>query len=149
MTLEDQILDHNLDRENDGREHVKRNLASAGQRFANHIIDIIVYYILLFIFIGFIGSLGSATSALAGLEVLAIWGIRILYFWGMEAATGKTVGKFVTRTHIVKPDGSKPEPINVLGRSLSRLIPFDAFSYLGNRAIGWHDSIPKIYVIKD
>ncbi len=32
-------------------------------------------------------------------------------------------------------------------RSFSRLIPFEAFSFLGTPCRGWHDSISKNYVV--
>jgi len=45
-------------------------------------------------------------------------------------------------------DGNKPSFGLILGRSLSRIIPFDALSFLGANAIGWHDTISKTRVIK-
>lgn len=72
----------------------------------------------------------------------------ILYYWIMELSTGKTLGKYITRTKIVKEDGSQPNALNVLGRTLCRFIPFDFLTYIGSKKRGLHDSVPKIYVIE-
>ena len=145
---EDQILDHPMD-ENEKRKDVLRNLAGNGKRFANMIIDVIGFYVLVFL-------IGIAFASTGDMEIvdspgftLSSYLIYVLYYWAFETLTGKTLGKYITRTRIVKEDGSKPEPINILGRSFARLIPFDGFSFLGTPGKGWHDSIPKIYVIND
>lgn len=145
---EDQILDHPMDEE-DKKRDVIRNLASGGKRFANYIIDTIVYYILVI-------ALGGVMGAFIGEEyidspwfTLFFYLSWVFYYWAFEATTGKTVGKYITRTKIVKEDGSMPSGTNVLGRSFARLIPFDPLSFLGSPGKGWHDSIPKIYVINE
>lgn len=147
---EDQILDQAIGGDEEGKKHVMRNLASGGKRFANYIIDTIFFYILLVVLGMFAGVF--APEAMASTGIFFSFGIYlsyVLYYWAFEALTGRTIGKYITRTKIVKEDGSKPDGINVLGRSFSRLIPFDAFSFLGSPGKGWHDSIPKIYVIDD
>lgn len=35
----------------------------------------------------------------------------------------------------------------IVKRNFSRLIPFDAFSFIGDSSYGWHDSISKTYVV--
>ena len=144
---EDQILDQPIQGAEESRKQVMANLANTGKRFAHYVIDIIIFYILIFV-IG-LGLGASGSSFLVESFGLWIYLVLILYYWVMESLTGKTVGKMITRTRIVKEDGSRPTPINVLGRTLSRLIPFEAFSFLGTPGKGWHDSIPKIYVIND
>lgn len=128
-----------------GEDYVERNQASGGKRFANLIIDIIAMVILSF----FIGIILGSMAATETMLMLASYLTYFIYYWLMEAVLGKTVGKYVTRTRVVKPDGSQPSAINILGRTFSRIIPFDAFSYLGSTSSGWHDSIPKIYVIEE
>ena len=49
---------------------------------------------------------------------------------------------------MVDINGEKPGTQEILIRSLCRLIPFDAFSFLGAPDKGWHDSISKTYVVK-
>ena len=67
----------------------------------------------------------------------------------MEFSLGKTVGKMLTKSTVVREDGGRITLGQAFGRSLCRLIPFDAFSFLGSTAVGWHDSISKTRVVKD
>lgn len=145
---EDQILDQPMD-EAAKKKDVMRNLAGGGKRFANYILDTIAYYIIIFIiaFIG--GTFFGESDELYSFVMVSFYLGWLLYYWAFESLTGKTVGKYITRTKIVKADGSHPTGINVLGRTLSRLIPFEAFSFLGSPGKGWHDSIPEIYVINE
>lgn len=145
---EDQILDQPLD-DDEKRKDVLRNLAGGGKRFANYIIDIIMYLILVFV-IGIVagGVLGLSEREIDTLSRFSFL-IFLFYYWVMESLTGKTVGKYITRTRVVKEDGSHPNGANILGRTICRLIPFEAFSFLGSPGKGWHDSIPKIYVIEE
>ena len=119
---DDQILDLPLD-DQDAREHVKRHLTSNGKRFANMLIDGIAVYALTFLF-GFIwGATISYDSDFEGGFFALIYLSGPLYYWVMESLTGKTIGKFVTRTKIVKEDGTQPTGINVLGRTLCLYLP--------------------------
>lgn len=151
MSATDQIIDQPNDFETGGNQYLEKRKASTGKRFANYIIDTIIYYVLMFI--AFIAIDIFSPRGMSALDSTAVvygvfFGVFIGYYWVMEATTGKTIGKFITRTRIIKKDGSTPTSINVLGRTLSRFIPFDQFSYLGSDS-GWHDSVPSIYVIED
>ena len=42
-------------------------------------------------------------------------------------------------------NGTKPRFGQVIGRTLCRFVPFEAFSFFGER--GWHDKIPKTRVV--
>lgn len=54
---------------------------------------------------------------------LAVWvGLFCAYFPVMEALTGRTVGKFVTRTRVVDATGGRPSLVQALVRTLFRLI---------------------------
>lgn len=142
-----QVLDQELT-PRDGAAQVKINLASAGQRIGNYVIDTIAYYILLIAFgfiFGFLGILDDSPILIYPLAIGTIFGYYII----MEAAFGKTLGKFVTGTKVVTENGEKPTTGAIVGRTLCRLIPFEAFSLLGSKAIGWHDSIPGTRVIRD
>lgn len=116
--------------------------ASMGRRLANYCIDAIIIYVLEFI-IGFF--IGFATAA-SGRELnfaLPIF-VSLLtfaaYYLIMESAWQRTVGKFVTGTKVVAMDGSAPTGNQLLIRTLSRFVPFEAFSFLaGSNPIGWHD----------
>ena len=58
--------------------------------------------------------------------------IPLTYYFGMEAVFGKTVGKLITGTKVVSETGGRPSIGQFLGRSFVRLVPFEAFSFLGD-----------------
>lgn len=125
--------------------------ASGGKRFANYLIDSIVSYALVLMLafgVGFIDG-GEFFETETG-KTLFIVGFYVLYFGYpgiMEALCGRTVGKFCTRTQVVNYQNKEASLGQILGRTLCRLIPFDAFSFLGDAASGWHDTIPKTKVV--
>jgi len=65
------------------------------------------------------------------------------YFFGI------TIGKLITGTRVVDNDGNKPSAWSIVIRTASRLIPFEAFSFLSSDKRGWHDTISDTFVIKD
>lgn len=133
-------------------------LASTGQRFLNYIIDRLVVYALIFILAAGVGIIANLIGAyeflnsMANISALAEYGIyfalMITYYTLFEGYTSRSVGKYITKTIVVNEDGSKPDVGDIFKRTLCRLIPFDAFSYLGSDARGWHDTIPDLYVVK-
>jgi hypothetical protein len=48
---------------------------------------------------------------------------------------------------VVKHDGSRPNMKSIIIRTLSRLIPFEPFSFLTAER-GWHDTLSVTYVVK-
>lgn len=75
--------------------------------------------------------------------------IIFVYYIFLESLFGKTLGKFLTGTKVINENGEGPTFFQVCARTLSRLIPFEPFSYARDDSRGWHDSIPRTYVIKD
>ncbi|MEM9934035.1 MAG: RDD family protein [Bacteroidota bacterium] len=73
------------------------------------------------------------------------------YYVLMEKLFGKTLGKFFTGTKVISFDGTSPSWIQVIARSLLRMVLFgiEFFSFLKDRPIGWHDSITETIVITD
>ncbi len=131
--------------------NIDSRLASGGKRFANSLIDVIFLYVIIFavsLTLAFAGNLSEKDMDGIGFNVMFI-AFYILYFTLFELSTGKTIGKFITKTHVVKEDGEKLDFKTAFIRSLCRLIPFDAFSYLGGKALGWHDTLSKTRVIND
>ena len=135
-------------------------LASQNQRLLTFIIDNVILYLINsgigfaigLIFVALNG--GSITEGeLAGLQLFAsLIGVMLVvaYYVVLEGLTGMTLGKMVMGTKVVNESGASPSFGQILGRSFCRLIPFEVFSFLGNKGfpIGWHDSIPKTRVIK-
>jgi uncharacterized RDD family membrane protein YckC len=54
----------------------------------------------------------------------------------------------MTPEPIVDASGNKPSFGKIVGRNFARLIPFEACSFLGSSARGWHDSLSGTYVVK-
>jgi len=76
--------------------------------------------------------------------------ICIPFYWiATEYFFDKSPAKFLTRTKVVMKDGTKPSFLTIIGRTLCRFIPFEPFSFLGGKAIGWHDSITNTRVVMD
>ena len=75
--------------------------------------------------------------------------IVVLYFYLiLEGIFKTTPGKCITATVIVNEEGDSPSFGQVIGRTFARMIPFDALSFLGSGARGWHDSMSGTYVVK-
>jgi uncharacterized RDD family membrane protein YckC len=74
--------------------------------------------------------------------------LRLVYYIALESLWGRTIGKLAAGTVVVNAQGLKPTFGQVWIRSLCRFIPFEAFSFLGRTARGWHDKLPNTYVVK-
>jgi uncharacterized RDD family membrane protein YckC len=59
---------------------------------------------------------------------------------------GYTLGKLITGTRAIREDGGELTIRDAFMRSLSRIVPFEAFSGFGDTP--WHDSWTKTIVIK-
>ncbi|XZE20010.1 RDD family protein [Pirellulaceae bacterium SH449] len=129
------------------------DVAGKGARFVNLLIDSAVYYAISFA-AGVVIALSSSEAFLDYLEKVPnfLLGLPIYfgYYFTLEATTGRTLGKMATGTMVINEQGQPPSPGQVAGRTLCRLIPFEAFSILfaSSEPRGWHDSIPKTYVVK-
>jgi len=71
--------------------------------------------------------------------------VFFIYYFGMEATTGLTFGKLITRTKVLTVDGCKPTTYDIFKRTLWRLVPFEPLSFFGTT--GWHDSQSKTSVV--
>jgi uncharacterized RDD family membrane protein YckC len=142
----EQILDDFREDEQDLRRY---EMASKGQRFANYMIDLIAYSILSFI----LGMVMANSDPFADNVLLSyLFGALtvMLYYFLLENFTGgKSIGKFVTNTRAVNIDNSRIDANKAIARSLIRIVPFEAFSYLGSSPTGWHDDWSKTKVIVD
>jgi uncharacterized RDD family membrane protein YckC len=135
--------------------------ASQKQRFINFMIDSLCLFVInlvLGIVIGLIlitldidisplfGQQNALSETLTNYLLGAIAGT--FYYSLFEANTGRSIGKYITKTKVVTEKGDKPKFKAILIRSLCRSIPFDALSFLGSDASGWHDSISKTKVVE-
>jgi uncharacterized RDD family membrane protein YckC len=131
--------------------------ASKSKRFANFIIDYIGQLIIggaIGIAMAIISEITGDYEYVAWIDTMGTLGeyalgivILIVYYMVFETITGRTLGKYITNTKVLTEDGQKPEADKILYRTLSRMIPFEAFSFLGDEGRGWHDSIAKTVVV--
>lgn len=136
-----------------------RAIASQGKRFLNTIIDNIILqfsggaagFVLGFTYVAMKGGVITKDDEF----VLQIMGyllgltIAMSYYILMEALFQRTIAKFITNTKVVRDDGAPPNFGQIVGRSFARLIPFEAFSFLGGQnPVGWHDSLSGTRVVQ-
>jgi uncharacterized RDD family membrane protein YckC len=133
--------------------------ASYNLRIINYIIDTISYFIICLFLLFLSGvayrlfdseelllSFEAGVTTLKGFfSWFAVW---LFYYFFMEATFQKTIGKFVTGTKVVTKNGSKPDFIKVLIRTLIRAVPLGFLSMNENRlGIFWRDIASGTYVI--
>lgn len=134
--------------------------AGKGYRFANYLIDLVVFYILFMVLASLLGVIlvligGDLDSFLYELEhvnplldrLITALMYGLIYFALESMLKERSIGKYITKTKVVDINGNIPTMGSMLKRFFSRLIPFDVFSFLGEKARGWHDSISDTYVV--
>jgi len=130
--------------------------ASRWQRFANLIVDTVGYVFLTFVVIVLIGVVnfefaeavasedGDAAEATYIVYVLS----RMAYYFGFEALFGWTPAKLLTRTRVVKADGSPLTWPRAIVRTLLRFVPFEMVTFLGHFSAGLHDQASGTRVVR-
>ena len=136
--------------------------ASSGQRFLNFLIDnlfmtyglgyltgSLVGYLLASFFPEFAVSLFSDPESMDVLifgVILAYFNYIVYYTFCEKLFRGYTLGKLITGTRAVRINGEELSFKDTFLRSLSRIVPFEAFSGFGENP--WHDQWTKTMVIK-
>lgn len=125
--------------------------AERWRRFVTYIIDYIC-------FLGFSFLIGVVTVLLFGNagavflqripSLLLGVCILIVYYVTQESLFSRTLGKLITGTKVVNENGGKASFLQILWRTMCRFIPFEAFSFFGSECRGWHDRIPRTFVVK-
>jgi uncharacterized RDD family membrane protein YckC len=139
-------------------------LASTGQRFVNYLIDILVFYGVIIIF-GMLAGAGLAASDkfsegateedvqsafLGGVFLIYafVFGFLFLYYTLLEGSKGKTLGKMVTKTRVIREDGEPMTYGKAFLRTLCRMVPFEPLSIFFGMQM-WHDKWTGTVVVKD
>lgn len=132
-------------------EHTRFEYATMGQRFANFLIDLLVYLVLSSINITVLAFFFSEDGSY---HITGWWAVLFTmanYFtvtFLMEGISkGRSLGKLITRTRAVQNDFSTFTWKDAFLRSLCRLIPIEPLSGLGGSP--WHDNFTKTVVIKN
>jgi uncharacterized RDD family membrane protein YckC len=121
--------------------------ATQAQRLANFALDYIGI-IMLAILLGVVMLLTGKEDLFEGLGgnllgVLTMAG----YYLAFEASLGRTPAKFLTGTKVVDVRGGPARFTQILGRTFSRFVPFEPFSFLGS-GHGWHDRWSDTRVVR-
>lgn len=130
--------------------------ASKGKRFLNYLFDycaIIGLAAVLGILVAIMEEMGILSGAVYKLQHISKLEdyvftamLSVFYYVTTEAFFGRSLGKLITGTKVISDAGTKPSYLAILGRSLSRCVPFDGLSFL-LASRGWHDSWSSTQVI--
>lgn len=145
--------------------YIEYTPAGRGSRFLNFLIDnlfmrfalsyvtgYIVGYILLYTAPDFLVALAIEEESGHGwryyltLFLLSYFNYLVYYTFCEFGFKGYTLGKLITGTKAIREDGNPLTFKDALLRSLTRIVPFEAFSALGGSP--WHDTWTKTVVIK-
>lgn len=138
-------------------KELQDSIVSHGIRIANYVIDRILFISFAGVFAFILGVILSGVSPEAANSLttmsdlvyyLIAFVLSFLFYFTLEAATGRTIAKYITNTKVVDESGNRPSAKVIIVRTLCRFIPFDIFSFLGSDARGWHDELSKTYVIR-
>lgn len=130
---------------------VGEHKANKGLRFLNYLIDLVavifILAIVLIILSFTLEALGLTISEESIVFDLFIYVLVVIIYFLIEFVTkGRSLGKLITGTKVVMIDGTEPTTKDYFVRNLCRIIPFDAFTFLGEN--GWHDKISKTTVVR-
>ena len=108
-----------------------------GMRLVATIIDVVVFFVLAWVVAMLTGGMTEDGFALNGGTALLPMVIWFVYFIGMEATVGATLGKMVLGLRVVKTDGSSPIGLPAsLIRNVLRFVD-GIFGYLVGAILVW------------
>lgn len=130
---------------------VERNRAEKIYRFLNYIIDFLFSVLIIWMILGIIAFVNYFVNGADIDEMLyqienihplidravTVLMYGLIMFLVEKYSNGRSLGKLITGTKVVKTDGSELTSEDLLKRNFSRAVPFDQLSFLGNN--GWHD----------
>ena len=126
-----------------------RPLAGKGRRFATLLLDYVGYYI----FSGIAGVLLGLLFGSRGLFLLQggwayLFGFVIvsIYYLFFEGLWQRTPAKMILGTKVTDANGRPPTFVAIVKRMLARFVPFEAFTFFGER--GFHDSASRTQVVR-
>jgi uncharacterized RDD family membrane protein YckC len=123
-------------------------IASSNRRFLNLILDTIAFRGLAFAFGVVCGMVNVAPWPTKPIPDMLLGVVLFLLYYALqEAIWGRTLAKFITGTKVVTVAGTSPTVKQAIGRTLCRYIPFEAFSFLGESPVGWHDKFSGTRVV--
>jgi uncharacterized RDD family membrane protein YckC len=143
-------------------DHVQYVEASQGARFLNFLVDNLFMNYALSYATGYLAAQllnvvapeflvsvaydENSTEYWLFIFIVSYFNYLFYYTICEKAFNGYTLGKLITGTKAIRVDGRPLTFRDAMLRSLSRIVPFEAFSALGGRP--WHDTWTKTTVIK-
>ncbi len=110
-------------------------------RLANFLLDTLIYFILLLLFLNLFKSIIDIKYA-KWISIL----FYFFYYFLFEYFKGQTIGKMITKSRVFSLDENNGNYfMQILFRSIMRFLPFDILSYLISSK-GLHDRISKTMV---
>jgi uncharacterized RDD family membrane protein YckC len=124
-------------------------VATTGQRLMTFILDMLFYYIAGFVVLAILDRFLPGERLASRQDYVFGVVLFILYYTLQEAFWGRTLGKVIAGTKVVKEDGSRISFVQALVRTLFRFIFIEFISFFGGhgRPVGWHDRIARTKVV--
>lgn len=119
-------------------------------RFFHYVVDLFTCLFIFTPFTPYFSFLRGMERALGEQMTLYIFLVMVqtIYFLFFELLFSATPAKFLTETRVVDEETEdKPYYKAVIGRTLFRFIPLEAFSFFGRA--GWHDSMSETKVVDE
>ncbi|WP_298420772.1 RDD family protein [uncultured Kordia sp.] len=149
------LLDENfikIYKKNNGVESIpKYQEASKLQRFGHYFID---FFMIVFLFSKFIFTMSDVIKDLVYFigdrltMFLLYFIVSTFYYLLFETLFKATPGKYLMYTGIIHAKDNRISFGQIVIRTLSRRIPFEAFSFLGTTTNGWHDKLSNTVVVE-
>jgi uncharacterized RDD family membrane protein YckC len=154
--MEDQLLDENL--VNNFSDPAELEVATQGTRFGTYVIDrILSFGLSMVLAMAYFAmnpaaaeSFDDTTASGKLLDYASGYLSLILYYVFFETVcNGRTVGKMICGTRALTVEGEIMSLGTVVKRTLCRIVPFDALSFLGAFGNGWHDRWSDTMVVTE
>ena len=124
-------------------------IAGKGRRFCTWIVDYVGFVALIMIIV-FVLALVFGPNVVrqlqGGWSYLLSFVVFMGYYVFFEGVWGRTPGKLILGTVVTDLQGRHPAFGNIVGRTLARFMPFEGFTFFGER--GFHDRVSKTLVIR-
>ena len=127
----------------------QRPVAGKGRRFATLLVDYAGFMTLSFIVTGLLLYLFQLRAAFLFKGVWSyVYGSVVIcvYYMFFEGLWGRTPAKMLLGTKVADLEGRPATFGAIVKRTLARLVPFEAFTFLGET--GFHDKASKTQVVR-
>ncbi len=130
------------------RRYLPVRMADIKVRAKHYIIDWVLILVIGMLIIMLLDEGTASDMFESPFYKLIVLGFIGVYYFIFELAFQATPGKLFTKCMVVNEYGKRASVLQILGRSVIRLIPFEQLTFLGESSYGWHDKFPKTYVVE-